>query len=118
MKHYKVLVDDNGLSYHQTAEKLDWQQRPDSHDAISNTFASTQVFFHQFDENYWQDWHQCSKNNKRMTIMLSGRMQVTTSDGDSFIVKAGDCITFEDFHGEGHQTQGISAGLAVIVDLQ
>ena len=118
MKHYEILVDDNGLSYSQSAPPLHWQQRADSHDAISNAFASQRVFFHNFDNAYWQDWHPLPNIAKRMTVMLAGSMQVTTGKGESIVVSAGDCITFYDFHGQGHQTQGLTEGYALIVDLE
>ena len=59
------------------------------------------VIFRQMPITYDLDWHPAPR--KQYVIHLDGDAQITASDGEVRIIKAGEIMLVEDVNGKGHR---------------
>jgi len=72
---------------------------------LSKAFNSPRVRFVELPEGYDQGWHNAPK--RQFVIILSGVVEVRTSDNQIRQWGAGDVVLADDVSGKGHQTRAI-----------
>jgi hypothetical protein len=78
----------------------------------SEMFTSENVCFIVLPEDLDQDWHQAP--TRQLVHVMSGSVEVTTTDGESRRWQAGDLFIAGDDSGRGHQTRVIDGPALVL----
>ena len=79
---------------------------------LSKAFNSPRVRFVELPEGYDQDWHNAPK--RQIVILLSGVVEVRTSDNQIRQWGAGDVLLADDVSGKGHQTRAINGSVRMV----
>ncbi len=58
---------------------------------------------------WFGDWHPAP--SRQFMILLSGAVDVMTSDGSVFRMRSGDIVLLEDTSGRGHRSENVSDGV-------
>ncbi len=72
---------------------------------LSNTYTSPGVCFVDLPEGLNQDWHQAP--TRQIVLVLSGRLEVTTTDNQVRQWSTGEVFIASDVTGQGHKTRTI-----------
>jgi hypothetical protein len=74
---------------------------------IHNLYADAggQSHFRETSAEYDLDWHPAPR--RQYIINLDGAVQITASDGESRIIKAGEVLLVEDTTGKGHLSKSV-----------
>lgn len=72
---------------------------------LSNAYTSPGVCFVDLPEDLNQDWHQAP--TRQIVIVLSGTVEVTTTDGETRRWSAGEAFIAADVSGRGHRTRTV-----------
>ena len=118
MKYARLYADDDGVTHFLDVE-VD-QSPVDFAPPAPPVFASqpmkaTRTLFTRFPAGWEGDWHPAPK--RQFGIILSGKFEITASDGESRIFEPGSVRLLEDKTGKGcqhqnrRQCQNISAHL-------
>jgi quercetin dioxygenase-like cupin family protein len=78
----------------------------------SNRYASPSVQFVELPEGLDQDWH-CAPR-RQIVIVLSGTLEVTTSDGTARRFGPGQGFLADDMGGKGHLTRAVDGAVQVL----
>jgi quercetin dioxygenase-like cupin family protein len=70
---------------------------------LSEAFNSPRVRFVELPPGYDHDWHNAPR--RQIVILLSGVVEVRTSDHQTQRLRAGDVVLADDVNGKGHQTR-------------
>jgi len=70
---------------------------------LSNAYTSPGVCFVDLPEGLNQDWHQAP--TRQIVVVLSGTVEVTTTDGETRRWSAGEAFIAADVSGRGHRTR-------------
>ena len=108
----RILVDEKLDSYFEEH----WISAPESKHLgeYSNSLKAENLFFrHSLKSTY--DFHAAP--NKQFIIYLSGKAEISSSNGISKIFKAGDILLVEDTFGNGHKSSILEEGDALIITL-
>ncbi|WP_444910865.1 cupin domain-containing protein [Microbulbifer sp. TRSA005] len=81
----------------------------------SDPYQVRQIYFREFDEHQIFDWH-CAPR-EQFIFYLEGEVKITTSSGEQHIFRAGDILLAKDLCGEGHVSETLIPGRAVIAVL-
>jgi hypothetical protein len=82
------------------------QQDPDGNTLrFSNAYASPNVRFAELPEGLAQEWHHAP--TRQIVIVLSGVVEVTTSDNLTRQWSAGEAFLADDLTGQGHKTRTV-----------
>ena len=79
---------------------------------LSKAFNSPRVRFVELPEGYDHDWHNAPR--RQIVILLSGVVEVRTSDNQIRRWGAGDVLLADDVSGEGHQTRAIDGSVRMV----
>ena len=79
---------------------------------LSKAFNSPRVRFVELPEGYDQGWHNAPR--RQIVILLSGVVEVRTSDNQIRRWGAGDVIFADDINGKGHQTRAIDGSVRMV----
>jgi hypothetical protein len=79
---------------------------------LSKAFNSSRVRFVELPEGYDQDWHNAPK--RQLVILLSGVVEVRTSEDQTRRWGAGDVVLADDVRGTGHQTRAIDGSVRMV----
>ena len=79
---------------------------------ISKAFNSSRVRFIELPKGYDQDWHNSPA--RQFVILLSGEVEVRTSNNQIQHFGAGDVVFADDVHGKGHQTRAIDGSVRMV----
>jgi hypothetical protein len=79
---------------------------------FSNGFASPNVRFVEMPENLDQGWHGVS--NPQIVIVLSGVLEVGTSDNQTRQWQAGDVFIADDTRSKGHTTRVVEGTVRLL----
>ena len=71
---------------------------------MSGTFASPSIRFVELPPELDQGWHHAPA--RQIVVLLQGRMEVGTSDGQKKQWGAGTAVIADDLTGKGHVTRG------------
>lgn len=70
---------------------------------LSNAYTSPGVCFVDLPEDLNQDWHQAP--TRQIVVVLSGTVEVTTTDGETRRWSTGEAFIAADVSGQGHRTR-------------
>ena len=79
---------------------------------LSKAFNSPRVRFVELPEGYDHDWHNAPR--RQIVILLSGVVEVRTSDNQIRQWGAGDVLLADDVSGKGHQTRAIDGSVRMV----
>lgn len=79
--------------------------KPHSLGTLSENFNVKQLTFRRTPSDYDLSWH-CAPC-KQFIVCLDAGVQVTTSDGDTAIISAGEVLLVEDIIGKGHCSKSV-----------
>jgi quercetin dioxygenase-like cupin family protein len=103
MKIHRLWVDEKGESHFQdVAVRFEESTRSGR---VSTRLPATGIIFREVPPDYDLDWHPAPR--RQYIINLDGGVQITASDGESRIIKAGEVLLVEDTHGKGHLSKSV-----------
>ena len=79
---------------------------------LSNTYTSPGVCFVELPEGLDQDWHQAP--TRQIVIVLSGTVEVTTTDNQVRQWSTGESFIASDVTGQGHKTRTLGGPAQVM----
>lgn len=80
--------------------------------AVSKRLPATDIAFATLPPGWFGDWHPAPR--RQYVLMLKGRFEIETGDGDRREFGAGTAFLVEDTDGQGHRTRVISNEPVVI----
>ena len=75
---------------------------------LSERLPAESIIFRETDASYDFDWHPAPQ--KQWIVLLDGRIEIETGDGEIRQFSGGDILLVEDTEGRGHRTRQLSAG--------
>jgi quercetin dioxygenase-like cupin family protein len=115
MKITRFHATDNGESRFQEVEVPINQARPDSFGYTllqSNAWPSPSIRFVELPEGLDQPWHHAPA--RQIVVVLSGSLEVGTSDGQKRQCSAGQAFIADDLTGKGHLTRVLNGPARVM----
>ena len=79
---------------------------------LSNAYTSPNVQFAELPAGMSQTWHNAPA--RQIVVVLSGVLEVTTTDGQSRQWRAGEAFLADDVTGKGHLTRTIGGATQVM----
>jgi hypothetical protein len=79
---------------------------------FSNSYASPNVRFAELPEGMAQSWHHAPA--RQIVVVLSGELEVGTTDGQTRRWRAGEAFLADDLIGKGHTTRTINGPARVL----
>ena len=79
---------------------------------FSNAYASANVRFAELPEGMVQTWHNAPAS--QIVVVLSGVLEVGTTDGQTRRWRAGEAFLADDVTGEGHTTRTVDGPVRVL----
>ena len=101
MRLFRLYTKPNGdsaLAIHQVP--MSGGDRP-----LSETFKCESVFFRDTPEGHVQNYHNAPR--RQIIALISGLLEIETSDGKRTVCQPGDLVFAEDFTGRGHITRSL-----------
>lgn len=115
MKITRFHATENGESRFQEVEVPINQPRPDSFGYTllqSNAWASPSIRFVELPEGLDQPWHHAPA--RQIVVVLSGLLEVGTSDSQKRQCSAGQAFIADDLTGKGHLTRVLNGPARVM----
>lgn len=105
----RVVVDPDGTGSAVVDEVLQLPAVPGGEGPTALRVAAvgqgtTSLF--RFPAGFENDFHNAPEPS--WMLFLAGRLEVTTSDGTTVVLAAGDAVRFEDVSGPGHRSRVVS----------
>ncbi len=109
-----IAIDDGGSRFEEIDIALDDpRQGADGYTLMASaTFSSSTVCFVELPADLDQDWHQAPA--RQLVVLLSGSVEVTTTDNVVRRWNAGEIFIAGDVSGQGHKTRTIDGAATVI----
>jgi quercetin dioxygenase-like cupin family protein len=79
---------------------------------LSNSYASANVRFAELPDGMVQSWHHAPA--RQVVVVLSGELEVGTSDGQTRRWRAGEAFLADDLTGKGHTTKTVGGPARVL----
>ena len=98
MRIHNLYTDASGQSHFRDIEAEWIEERRGS--KLSKRLPATGIIFREVQPSYDLDWHPAPR--RQYIINLDAGVQITASDGEARIIKAGEVILVEDTTGKGH----------------
>ena len=80
---------------------------------VSADHPATKYRFYTFQPGWIGDWHPCPA--RQFLALMSGAVQMETTDGEVRQLGPGDLVLLEDTSGRGHLTRNIGDGYATFL---
>ena len=103
MRIHNLYTDAKGDSHFRDIE-VEWNEEK-HFSKMSKRLPATGIIFRETSGDYDLDWHPAPR--RQYIINLDGGVQITASDGESRIIKAGEVILVEDTTGKGHLSKSV-----------
>ena len=103
MRVHNLYVDDKGETHFRDIE-IEWAEEGPA-GKLSKRLPATGIIFREVQPTYDLDWHPAPR--RQYIINLDAGVQITASDGEARIIKAGEVILVEDTHGKGHLSKAV-----------
>ena len=103
MRIHNLYEDENGESHWRDIE-VEWATNSPG-GKLSAPIPVSALIFRETQPDYDLDWHPAPR--RQYIINLVGGVQLTASDGESRIIKAGEVLLVEDTHGKGHLSKSV-----------
>lgn len=107
MRVHNLYADENGVSHFRDLE-IDWVESVRASQR-SRTYPVSGMVFRQNEGDYALDWHPAPR--RQWIINLDAGVRLTTGDGETRTIGAGEVILAEDLHGRGHLSESLSQTL-------
>ncbi len=108
MKYVRVYSDKDGASHFEEVEvgfELVHFAPPAPQVGLSEYIPASRIVFFKTPSGWIGDWHPPPR--RQFFCCISGRFEVTTSDGETRIFKSGDVFLLEDTKGRGHKSRTV-----------
>ena len=103
MRVHNLYCDANGQSHFRDIE-IEWSEEGPA-GKLSKRLPATGIIFREVQPSYDLDWHPAPR--RQYIINLDAGVQITASDGEARIIKAGEVILVEDTSGKGHLSKAV-----------
>ena len=103
MRIHNIYVDDKGETHWRDVEVQWTEERNGS--KLSARLPATGIIFRETAGDYDLSWHPAPR--RQYIINLDGGVQITASDGEARVIKAGEVILVEDTTGKGHLSKSV-----------
>ena len=103
MRIHNLYADAGGQSHFRDIE-VEWAEER-NFSKLSRRLSATGIIFRETSAEYDLDWHPAPR--RQYIINLDGAVQITASDGESRIIKAGEVLLVEDTTGKGHLSKSV-----------
>jgi hypothetical protein len=100
---HNLYVDAKGETHFRDIE-IEWVEQKEF-SKYSKRLPATGIIFRETSGDYDLDWHQAPR--RQYIINLDGGVEITASDGESRVIKAGEVILVEDITGKGHLSKSV-----------
>jgi quercetin dioxygenase-like cupin family protein len=80
---------------------------------VSGDHPASKYRFYTFQPGWFGDWHPCP--TRQFLSLMSGEVEMETTDGSVQRLRPGDLILLEDTSGRGHVTRNIGDGFALFL---
>ena len=105
MRIHNLYTDKNGQSHFRDIE-VEWAEQI-NFSRQSKRLPATGIIFRETSPDYDLDWHPAPR--RQYIINLDAGVQITASDGEARIIKAGEVILVEDTSGKGHLSKAVES---------
>jgi hypothetical protein len=115
MKIIRFLATDSGGSRFQEIDIPIEHGRKDAEGNIlrlSNAYTSPNVCFVELPDGMVQNWHNAPA--RQIVVVLSGELEVGTTDGQTHRWRAGEVFLASDVTGKGHTTRTVGGPARVM----
>ena len=103
MRIHNLYTDAQGQSHFRDIE-VEWAEEK-NFSKMSKRLPATGIIFRETSGDYDLDWHPAPR--RQYIINLDGGVQITASDGEARVIKAGEVILVEDTTGKGHLSKSV-----------
>ena len=103
MQIHNLYADDNGESHFRDVE-IEWVNDM-GYGQLSDRLPAAGIIFRKTSGDYNLDWHPAPR--RQYIINLDAAVQVTASDGEVRVIKAGEVFLVEDTCGKGHLSRAV-----------
>jgi hypothetical protein len=103
MRIHNLYADAKGESHWRDIE-VEWVEESRS-GKLSKRLPANGIIFRQVPPTYDLDWHPAPR--RQYIINLDAGVQITASDGEARVIKAGEVVLVEDTHGKGHLSKAV-----------
>ena len=103
MRIHNLYCDANGESHWRDVD-VEWVEER-NFSKLSARLPATGIIFREVQPDYDLDWHPAPR--RQYIINLDAGVQITASDGEARIIKAGEVILVEDTSGKGHLSKAV-----------
>jgi hypothetical protein len=104
MKIHHLYTDEQGESHFEDLEITYVETGRGGR--LSERLPATGIIFREVPPTYDLDWHNAPR--RQYIINLDNGVQITASDGEARIIKAGEVVLVEDVTGKGHLSKAIN----------
>lgn len=104
MRVHNIYTDADGVSHFRDIE-IDWVENVRS-SKRSRVFPVTGMVFRENQGDYALDWHAAPR--RQFIVNLDAGVKITTSDGETRTINAGEVILAEDLSGRGHLSESLA----------
>ena len=103
MHIHNIYADDDGESHFRDIE-IEWVKDL-GHGQLSDRMSATGIIFRKTSGDYDLDWHPAPR--RQYIVNLDAAVQVTASDGEVRVIRAGEVFLVEDTFGKGHLSRSV-----------
>lgn len=112
----RIFADELGGSHFDTVkveQSLAIGAPPAAPFYVSGDHPALKYRFYTFQPGWIGDWHPCPA--RQFLCLMSGSVDMQTTDGDIRRLEPGDLILLEDTTGKGHLTRNLSEGYSTFL---
>ena len=95
---HNIYADDKGESHFRDVE-IKWVKDL-GYGQLSEQMPASGIIFRKTLGDYDLDWHPAPR--RQYIVNLDAAVQITASDGEVRVIRAGEVFLVEDTHGKGH----------------
>jgi quercetin dioxygenase-like cupin family protein len=113
VRYLRISADETGGSHFDTVaveQSLAAGAPPAAPFYVSKDGPASKHRFYTFQPGWIGDWHPCP--TRQFLALMSGEVEMETTDGTKKRFKPGDLVLLEDTTGKGHVTRNIGDGYA------
>jgi hypothetical protein len=113
VKYHRIYADAHGNSHFDSVtveQSLASGAPPAAPFYVSGDKPATKYRFYTFQPGWIGDWHPCPA--RQFLALMSGAVEMETTDGTVMQFKPGDLVLLEDTAGKGHLTRNTGDGYA------
>jgi len=116
VKYHRIYADAQGGSHFDSVtveQSLASGAPPAAPFYVSGDKPASKFRFYSFQPGWIGDWHPCPA--RQFLALMSGAVEMETTDGTVRSLKPGDLVLLEDTTGKGHVTRNTGSGYATFL---